>query len=120
MSRDLLTDLLAHETLVWGALVTGDAASDEALMDQGFLGVYPSGFATRACHVGQLADGPSVATFTILEPRVMSLGPDTALLAYRAEYTRPGGSPEAMYVSSIWRRRDEGWVNIFSQDTPAE
>ncbi len=90
MSRDLLTGLLAYETRVWDALVTGDAASDEALMDEDFLGVYPSGFATRARHVGQFADGPSVATFSILEPRVMSLGPDKALLAYRAEYTRPG------------------------------
>ena len=120
MSRDLLADLLRCETRVWDALVAGDAAADEALMDEGFLGVYPSGFATRACHAGQLADGPSVATFSILEPRAMSLGPDKALLAYRAEYTCPGGAAEAMYVSSVWRRSGEGWVNIFSQDTPAE
>lgn len=120
MSRDLLIDLLARETLVWEALVAGDAAADEALMDEGFLGVYPSGFATRACHVGQLADGPSVASFSITKPRVVSLGPDNALLAYLAEYTRPGGTPEAMYVSSIWRRRGAGWVNVFSQDTPIE
>ena len=39
MSRDLLTDLLAYETRVWDALVAGDAAADEALMDEGFLGV---------------------------------------------------------------------------------
>ncbi len=120
MSRGLLTDLLEYETRVWDALVTGDAAATEALMDEGFLGVYPSGFATRACHVGQLADGPSVAAFSILEPRVMPLGTDKGLIAYRAEFTRPGGAPEAMYVSSVWRRSGEGWVNIFSQDTPAE
>ena len=120
MSRDLLTDLLARETQVWQALVAGDAAADEALIDEGFLGVYPSGFATRACHVDQLADGPSVASFSILEPRAMSLGSDNALIAYRAEYSRPDNAPESMYVSSIWRRSGADWVNMFSQDTPAE
>ena len=25
-----------------------------------------------------------------------------------------------MYVSSLWCRRDDRWVNVFSQDTPAE
>lgn len=48
---------------------------------------------------------------------------DTVLLAYRADY-RPadGGSVGAeatTYFSSIWRRRDGGWTNVFSQDTPA-
>jgi hypothetical protein len=23
-----------------------------------------------------------------------------------------------MYVSSLWCRRDDRWVNVFSQDTP--
>lgn len=120
MSRDLLTDLLARETQVWQALVAGDAAADEALIDEGFLGVYPSGFATRACHVGQLVDGPSVASFSIMEPHSMHLGLENALLVYRAEYSRPDSAPEAMYVSSIWRRRGPYSVNVLNQDTPAE
>jgi len=93
-------------------------------MDADFLGVYPSGFATRACHVEQLSNGPSVADFAIRSPRALRLGPDTALIAYLAEYSRPGDARSAMYVSSIWRRSgsDDGpaWINIFSQDTPVE
>jgi hypothetical protein len=48
------------------------------------------------------------------------LGPEHGLLVYRARYVRAGGiAEEEMYVSSIWRRRGDGWVNLFSQDTPA-
>jgi hypothetical protein len=50
----------------------------------------------------------------------LPLGPDHALLAYRATYLRVGrAAEEEMFVSSIWRRERTGWVNVFSQDTPA-
>jgi hypothetical protein len=52
--------------------------------------------------------------------QVKPLGADHALLAYHACYLRVGrAEEEEMYVSSIWRRRGAGWVNVFSQDTPA-
>jgi hypothetical protein len=42
------------------------------------------------------------------------------LLAYRAEFRRPGEpEPESVLISSIWQERESRWVNIFSQDTPA-
>ena len=106
------------ETRVWEALVSGDAEADAALLHPNFLGVYPSGFSDRDGHSGQLADGPSVATYRIEDARVIELSPDTALLAYLAHYARPGSPHEAaMYVSSIWRRDGTDWVNLFSQDT---
>ena len=118
MSRSVLEELLAVETQVWEALFTGDAKADAALLSPDFLGVYPSGFSDRDGHSGQLADGPSITTSRIEDARVIELSPNTALLAYLARYTRPASQQEdAMYVSSIWRRDDEGWVNLFSQDT---
>jgi hypothetical protein len=27
---------------------------------------------------------------------------------------------QSMYVSSLWCRRDGAWLNVFSQDTPAD
>lgn len=116
----LVDTLLACEKAVWEALVAGDAEADGRALAAEFLGVYPDGFAGRAAHVRQLAGGPTVARYTLSEARVLALGPDHALLAYRAEYARAGGDAvEAMYVSSVWRRRDGGWENVFSQDTPA-
>jgi len=116
----LMQELVACETAVWEALVLGDAGADAAMLSAGFLGVYPDGFAGRDSHTGQLSGGPTVAAYELTEARVMRLGPDHALLAYRARYQRVGRSVgEEMYVSSIWQREGDGWLNVFSQDTPA-
>ena len=121
MEEDLLQALLAQEHRVWRALVAGDAQADAALLDEDFLGVYPSGFAGRADHAEQLEAGPSVTRYAIEQARVIEAGADHALLCYLARYTRPGrDAEEAMYVSSLWRRDGAGWINLFSQDTPAE
>lgn len=118
-----LAALLALETAVWQALVDGDAAADAAALADDFLGVYPTGFAGRDDHAGQLAGGPTVDRFELGEARMLAVSDDAVLLAYRADYVRagaaPGPPPESMYVSSLWCRRGGRWVNVFSQDTPA-
>lgn len=116
-----LAELITLETSVWEAICTGDAGADEALLATDFLGVYPTGFAGRDDHTGQLRNGPTVAEYELLEPRQIGISEDHALLAYRAEYRRPGGtSTESMYVSSLWSKHDGRWINVFSQDTPVD
>jgi hypothetical protein len=116
-------DLVRLEIQVWHALVQGDAAADALLLSEDFLGVYPSGFADREDHVRQLADGPTIADFEITEPRIIELSDSAVLLSYRAAYQPASATgisgQEAMYVSSLWCRRDNRWINVFSQDTPA-
>ncbi|WP_116133755.1 nuclear transport factor 2 family protein [Tropicimonas sp. IMCC34043] len=120
MAAAELETMLACETAVWQALLTGDAAADAALLEAGFLGVYATGFGDRAEHAAQLAGGPTVAGYRLSEARLLPLAPGVVLLAYRADFTRVGASEEeAMYVSSIWRRDGDGWRNVFSQDTAA-
>ncbi|WP_253913124.1 DUF4440 domain-containing protein [Pseudoruegeria sp. HB172150] len=112
---------LSLETQVWEALVAGDAAADEALLAEDFLGVYSTGYAERACHVDQISDGPTVELYEISAPRLVPLGPGRALLAYRADYIRKGAdTSEAMYVSSIWEERGGRWLNTFSQDSSTD
>ncbi|MFN3823641.1 MAG: DUF4440 domain-containing protein [Pseudorhodobacter sp.] len=119
-TASLRAELLTVETAVWQALVTGDAVADRALLAPGFLGVYPSGFAGREDHAGQLAGGPTIAEFVLRDACVIEPGPGLGLLAYRAEFRRVGAAcRETMFVSSLWRRRWPGWVNLFSQDSPA-
>ena len=111
--------LLDLEHAVWRALVTGDPAVDRDLLAADFLGVYPTGYADRSDHVGQLASGPTVAEYEIADPRLVAIGADAAILVYRAAYRRPNREDhEQMYVSSLWRRRGDAWVTTFSQDTP--
>ncbi|MEY1555858.1 nuclear transport factor 2 family protein [Yoonia sp. R2331] len=110
--------ILAAEMQVWQALVAGDAGADAALLCDSFLGVYADGFADKAAHTGQLADGPSIKTFALHDVQVRALGVNHALIAYQADFTRINSkSAERMYVSSVWERRGETWINLFSQDT---
>ncbi|MCV6585143.1 MAG: nuclear transport factor 2 family protein [Marinibacterium sp.] len=120
MHHDLLSSLTRHETAVWRALQDGDSAADARLLAADFLGVYSDGFADRSDHIAQLAQGPSIAAFSLHDLQARPLGADHALLSYRARFRRIGRSAdEEMYVSSVWERAGAGWVNLFSQDTPA-
>lgn len=118
-----LDGVVALETRVWDALRRGDAEEDARLLADDFLGVYPSGFANRSDHVGQLASGPTVADFELHDPRMMVISEDDVLLSYRAEWHRVAsgddGPAASMFISSLWSRRAGRWVNVFSQDSPA-
>ncbi len=117
-----IADFIRLETEVWYALVGGDAQADARLLSDDFLGVYPSGFADRSDHVGQLADGPTVAEFELSEERLVTLTNTVVLFSYRADFRRSRSAEaserEVMYVSSLWCLRNDSWVNVFSQDTP--
>ena len=118
-----LDAFVALESEVWDALRRGDAEEDTRLLAEDFLGVYPSGFAGRSDHAGQLANGPTVAEFELHDARLMVLSGNDVLLSYRADWRRlsagENGPLESMYVSSIWSRRSGQWLNVFSQDSPA-
>jgi hypothetical protein len=120
-SLDLAT-FVDLETRVWEALRCGDAEADRRLLAEDFLGVYPTGFAGRSDHVGELSDGPTVAEYQLYDTRIKVVSPDDVLLAYRADWHRlvagEPGDRESMYVSSLWSRRAGTWINVFSQDCP--
>lgn len=108
------------ESKVWAAQVSGDGDADRRLLSSDFLGVYPSGVATRTDHVQQLSDGPVMRTYALSQAQLIAVSPTAVLLSYRADFQRPAvAAPEAMFVSSLWRHIDGRWQNTFSQDTPA-
>ena len=121
MDVDALIEL---ERKVWDALVDGDAEADIQLLAEDFLGVYPTGFASRSDHVEQLGDGPSVSAYQLSEPRKLDISDRAVMLSYRAEFQRASGvgdgHPEVMYISSLWCQQGDRWINVFSQDTPAK
>jgi hypothetical protein len=124
MSEPSLDEIVALETEVWEGLVAGTVETEERLLSDDFLGVYPTGFASRAEVVEYItAHGPTVADYSLDEARLLVVTDHDVMLSYRADFTRPGADPssgrESMYVSSLWSRRDGEWVNTFSQDTPS-
>jgi hypothetical protein len=115
-----LSELVALEAEVWEALRAGDAAADVALLSPDFLGVYPSGFATRSDHAGDLTGGPTVSEYSIHDARLLVVADGHLMLSYRAVSRRaPDAEPETQYISSLWSRIGDRWLNVFSQDTPA-
>jgi hypothetical protein len=114
---------VALETQVWQALVRGDADADRALLTSDFVGVYATGFADRSMHAAQLADGPTVDSYSISDTRLVRVSATAVVLCYRADYrsVRDGrpGRDETMFVSSLWTEHDGQWLNGFSQDTHA-
>ena len=118
-----LAFFLQLEEGVWRALVAGDGEADGRLLSDDFLGVYPTGFASRTEHVRQLDDGPTVTEYSLSQARLITISEDGVLLCYRADCRRPSSPttdpPDVMYISSLWCRREGEWVNVFSQDTPA-
>ena len=112
-------ELVELEKMVWDALVSGDSVADGLLLADDFLGVYETGFAGKENHVEQLINGPTIRHYELSDFTRKVLCSDTVLLSYKAEYSRPASDElKVMYVSSIWQRQTEKWLNIFSQDTP--
>ena len=119
-------ELVRLETLVWQALADGDPGADARMLSEDFIGVYPSGFSDRDEHARQLIDGPTVERFELHDARTLVVSDSAVLLAYRAVFRRPSAIREStaesteasMYISSLWCRRGDRWVNVFSQDTP--
>ncbi|MBY4215248.1 nuclear transport factor 2 family protein [Rhodococcus fascians] len=108
------------ESRVWDALANGNEDADLELLSADFVGVYPTGFANSADHANQLANGPSIASYSIPEAKLIELSGDAAMLCYGADYLRPHRSVgEAIFVSSLWFHQDGRWQNKFGQDTPA-
>jgi len=115
---------LALETQVWESLLSGDYASSAHLIADDFLGVYPIGFVSRDEQKAFLANaGPVVAAYELRDARLVVVSDTDVLLCYRA-YSRLVGTDEAApmdgtLISSLWSKRGDAWVNVFSQDTTA-
>ena len=120
MDINELNFFLELETKVWEALVTGDMQADASLLADDFLGVYSSGMAGKEEHAAQLEGGPTVADYSLSDARIVILAEDIFLLSYLARWRcTANGKQEAMYITSIWKKIGEAWLNIFSQDTKA-
>jgi hypothetical protein len=123
---DLLTELQALECELHHPGVRLDEARLQALLHADFHEVGRSGRAYDRPTIlrflaeqGRSAEGPP----DVVPDRfaVTRLGPDAALLTYRAAHRQPDGSLARHTLrSSVWRRVGDGWQLLYHQGTAAE
>lgn len=109
------------ERQVWEALKNGDVNADANLLSDDFLGVYEAGISSKEDHLEQLRNGPVVSSYEIGSAQLIELGPEIVSLTYSATAiflkNEAQNTQNLFYITSIWARRLDKWVNIFSQDT---
>ena len=115
---------VAKEKEVWEALKNKDKAADARLLADDFVGLYGTGFATKADHINQMDDRYTLEVYKILDVKVIRLRPTMVLLLYKGTCKGTGEWAQVCarsdYISSLWVERDGQWLNLFSQDTIAE
>jgi hypothetical protein len=116
-----LNFFLGLEIQVWEALKNGDKNANSRLLSDDFLGVYETGLGSKEDHLELLRNGPIISCYEIGSSQLIQLGPEIASLTYSATATflrNEGKDTQVLlYITSIWARRLNKWVNIFSQDT---
>lgn len=79
----------------------------------------PAGILRRDEIVASIAEGQPWAHLRIINPRVVTLSPTSALLTYRAQASRKGDSSEYLaVVSSAYVLSGGEWQLAFHQQTP--
>ena len=109
----------------WGeAGLRGDAAVLEGILADDFMGVSPTGVATKAQNIAEAkTNAPNItnATYVADEYTVRFLDPNTAVMTHRA--TAKGLNKGKEYNDQhrsmhVWVKRDGRWQVVASQATP--
>jgi ketosteroid isomerase-like protein len=112
--------LMELERSAWQALATEGAAGpfyDEVLADD-VLMFLPGGLVIDDREqVVKSMDGPPWDDFELADERVVPLGPDAAVVAYRATARRDGQDYEALF-NSTYVRENGRWRLVLHQQTP--
>ena len=115
-------ELIALEKQSWVAWKAHDAAFFERVLSEDHIEVQPYGISGKAQVVAGVASpGCKVEDYSVDDFRFRRLGPDAAMLVYRARqattcFGKPVPSPAA--ITSVYQRRDGQWFNILFSQTP--
>ena len=112
--------LLALEEQGWRTLSggSGEAFYRRYLTDDALM-VFPGGAVlSRDAALRAIASAPPWDWFRLEEARVVPVGDDGAVLAYRATAQRAGQPEYAAWMSSVYVRHAGAWKLAFHQQTP--
>jgi hypothetical protein len=115
---DIAAELLALEEVFWRA--AGSREKYEANLAPDAIHVFPGwGVATDRGRVLRAveSEGPW-ESFTIDDPRVVTLGAEAAALIYTAKAQRAGEAPYVAAMTTVYRREGGNWQLVVHQQTP--
>ena len=114
-------ELIRLEHDAWTALSTsGEAAADfygEVLADEVLMLLPGPMVIDDRAEVVASMNGPSWKSFALSDERVVPLGPDAAIVAYRAHAERGDMVYDAL-LNSTYVRQDGAWRLVLHQQTP--
>lgn len=105
MSNLTLERLLEQEHAGWRALceTRGGTFYGELMTPDGLMVIVNGTVLDRNAVAASLNDSPPWSAYEILEPRLVELGPDCAVLVYRARASRGEEEPFVALMSSTYR-----------------
>jgi predicted GH43/DUF377 family glycosyl hydrolase len=110
-------ELLALERHFWNA-AGGDREGYESNLAADALHAFPGwGVTDRERVLAAVAESRPWDRFTIEDPRVVQLGAGAAAVVYTTHADRAGKKYDAA-ITSVYRRRDDGWELVVHQQTP--
>jgi hypothetical protein len=118
-----LDTLFALEKRVWEASKKKDVEGLRQICAEDFVAIYSDGSRLTLDEFCQALPLFEIKRYSLSDVRLLSLGPDAAVLIYKAESQTVflwETLKERTQVSSTWVRRNGEWRNVFSQETPIE
>ena len=115
----LLETLSGLEEEGWKALSEGRAAEfyEREMVEEAVMVLPMPVVLDKAGAVAAMSQAPPWASFSIEEPRLLRLGPDSASLVYRATAQREGSPRYRALMTSTYVRRSGAWKLALHQQT---
>jgi hypothetical protein len=115
--------LMGMEKTLWEAWKNKDSKPFEQHLTQDATEVNQNGVRERDEVLKNIAAGNcEVRSYTLDQPTVKRIGPDSMLLTYKAtqDATCDGQkAPDTVMATSVWVKQKAKWLNSFHQETPA-
>jgi RNA polymerase sigma factor (sigma-70 family) len=118
-----LDTLFALEKRVWEAMKTKDFETLRKTCAKDYVAILSDGSRLTRNEFFLALPFIEIASYSLSDAQLLSLGPDAAILLYRAEsqtFFLWEVEEVQTQISSTWVRRNGAWQNIFSQVTRIE
>lgn len=119
--HSMISPLEAKERKLWEAFKNKDKKTLAALLDNGFRQFEEglSAFGDKKAEVNAVDDFELIS-YTLSDFTVKSLGPNSALVTYIAQYEGKSGGQSSKAKSvfgEVWIREGNDWKDLYMQET---